>query len=200
MADSASNGSSPAAGDVPDGLRPAPALVIADLFARKLAEFLGSWIAQQPQMLASVLAQTKLKQPMCAQCLLQRLLWEARYDTELDAALATAITENGIAERADPRVGSLDLAAYLPEPLRPHPSKPWDGDRMPQILDGVTFASGSWCCPFHIPGAPPPDGVTPLAAVLNQRPPLIAMPGISLSAAAAIAMGNVPGLPGAPGQ
>lgn len=189
---------------------PDAASLIGAAVGRQLSGMLGELLpAALGQALAQAIATTPPKLPPCAACLVQRLNWEARHLPELQAAQAQAEFQTQVVMQAaakmkadagepfDPAaVEPVSVLAFLPEPLHPHPEKPWDGDRMPQVLDATTIANGSLSCAFHIPGAPGPNG-----QLATQAKPIILAPGgISLSAVAAMASRPNPNMPGTPGQ
>lgn len=188
---------------------PDAASLIGAAVGRQLAPMLDTLIGNLHAALGQVIATTPAKPMPCAACFLQRLNWEARHLAELRSAAMQAEFQTQVAMQAaakmkaeagelfDPAtVQPLNPVDFLPDELKPHPEKPWDGDRLPQVLDAQTIAGGSLCCPFHIPGAPAPDGQLPAP----QRPIILAPGGISLSAVAAMASRPDPNMPGTPGQ
>jgi hypothetical protein len=183
--------------------------------ARVLAEQLAPFLQALPAALAQAVATVQAKRPPCAVCVTRRLRWEATHNGVLDAAnamaeAATARIQEMLAE-AHERQESLDPESvpsqnphdYLPEELRPHPTLPYLGDRMPVVMDSLTDCNGTAVCMFDLPGVPAisEDGqpVATEAAEPEQpgkTPLLLAKPGMSVTTAANLARQNHPSLPG----
>jgi hypothetical protein len=119
--------------------------------AQGIAE-ISDALSQFPQVLAAVLrqvpVQVQTRQHLCAQCLIARIGWEAKYGQQLKAAIAAAGAAFGLAE-GDPRAGQLDPAPHLPENLRPGQPQ-----GLPPLTAAVTTVGGTEVCSEHIPGRP----------------------------------------------
>lgn len=115
----------------------------------------GSALSQLPQATGQAVAQSIPRQ-LCAQCVIIRLGWEARYGQE--AAEASANYQEAAEEAA--RVGvSLQRGpeSFLPERLRP--GQP---EGMPVPQPGITVVNGTLVCAGHVPGAPGKPGAKTL--------------------------------------
>lgn len=190
---------------------PDAATLVGTAVARQLAGMLQQVLpAAVHSAVAQALPQTRMRQPICASCLVRRLQWDARHRADMQAAqmeadfqtqVAAETTRKMKAEAGEPfdpaAVEPLNPALFLPEDLQPHPQLPWEADRMPALLDAVTQVGGTWVCAFDIPGAPQPDGTMPQPGTGR---PIIAAPGISVSAAVAMVNDPANRMPGVPGQ
>lgn len=154
-------------------------------FVMALPHLFGGVLTQMvAQAVVAALAQAPAKNGLqCSTCALNRAVWWHHNQADLQAAHHEACAAAG-ADPASPQGQALDFTAFLPEALRP--GQP---NGVPVVFDLVTFVNGSGYCPGHIPGAPGQQG--------GAR--LIAMPGMSVHAAAQLAMAGVPGMPGMPG-
>jgi hypothetical protein len=103
----------------------------------------------------------------CAACMARLVEWEGAHRAEVEQARAFAQA-----------AGQADAVPFLPEHLRPGA----EPDGLPMLgTDMLTIIGGTLTCPQHHPAA----------AAAGGR--LIAVPGISVHAAAQFAMGGVPG-------
>lgn len=167
-------------GEIPPGLRPKPQPAgFAFLAGLPPAELIG---------LITDLIKTAIQQVpprnglQCATCALNRAVWWMQNQPALQQAHQVACEVNGI-EPGSPQAAGLDLVAYLPPELQP------GGEQgLPTVFDVTVFVQGTGYCPGHIPGSPQ-----------AQQGRLIAVPGISVHAAAQLAMAGAPGMPGVPG-
>ena len=137
---------------------------LVPLFAEMLPQVIGN-------AFASVLEAIPVRvQRHCCKCLTARVEWEAANATAINDALAVAMAEAGITDRADPRCGQLDAVRFLPDHVPPPPP----------VMDGVTIIGGDEVCALHLPGTPQQPG---------RRPFLIAQTGNVKAAAEAVGRG-----------
>ena len=149
--------------------------VIAQMVAQGLVQGIQA-LAQQP-----VAQRVKVADRICATCLLMRIAWNSKYEAELKQAQATAMAQVGATDPMDPRVAQMDVTPFLPERLRPGQL-----EGPPPLFDAAITVNGTEYCPNHHPDAPQQQA----------RGRLILMPGIPVHAAARIALGGQPGMPG----
>jgi hypothetical protein len=117
--------------------------------AESVAEIAGM-LSRFPQTLAMVLQQVQVqtRQHLCAQCVTNRMAWQAVHGRELQAAVAAAGKAHGLAD-GDPRAGQLDPAPHLPPDLRPGMPQ-----GLPPLTAAITTVGGTDVCSEHIPGRP----------------------------------------------
>jgi hypothetical protein len=155
---------------------------LAELLAPQfgqLVQFLPQMVAQGvAQALSQVLVRTKR---FCSKCLAARIAWEAAHTAEMEAAFTAAAVAAGILapggalDKADPRLGQLDIGPHLPDHLKLGSGTPHE---MPPLLDAVTIAAGDEVCALHLPGVPQQPG---------RRQILVATPGMNVATAARLA-------------
>ena len=110
---------------------------LAGLFAEMLPQLIGN-------AFASVLEQIPVRTGrLCCKCLASRIAWETVNATAINDALYSAMADEGITDRADPRCRTLDVTSFLP-----------DGVSGPPVNDGVTITGGEEVCALHLPGTP----------------------------------------------
>jgi hypothetical protein len=91
-------------------------------------------------------------QDMCADCLTERMTWEAAHGSQLETAFQCACQAAGIPpDPNSPQARSLDVTPFLPEHLQGTNAD--SAERMPQIQNAATMVNGKRVCPGHvIPG------------------------------------------------
>jgi hypothetical protein len=162
-----------------------PAALLARLpqiYGQALASMITQGVVQALQQVQAL--PVKPVGRLCATCLGQRIQWNTRHADAISRAQTLAMAQIGATDPGDPRLQQIDIIPLLPEPLRPGGGP----DALPVMFDAVTTIQGTDLCPQHHPAA----------AGQAQPGKLIVMPGISVHAAAHLAMTGQPGMPGAP--
>lgn len=130
---------------VPPGLKQDPAVLAAKAVAQTLGEHLPNMLFQaMAAALSQAVVQAVTQQHMCSACIIERIRWENAHRAEMDAAMTATAQAAGV-EPGSPEAGRLDLAAFLPDGLRP-------GERggMPGVGQAVTTFQGAEMCPVHV--------------------------------------------------
>ena len=116
---------------------------------------IAGMLPQLPQAVGMILQQVlqqvpvQTRQHLCAQCLADRLSWEAAHERDLKAAIEAAARAAGLDE-GHPGRAQLDPAPFLPERLRPGAGSLG----MPPLTVAVTSVGGTELCSAHLPGRP----------------------------------------------
>lgn len=159
---------------------PALLLSLPGIYGEALQNIVAAAVLKAVNSLGGALP-VKAAGHLCATCVGLQHAWAARNAPAINAAKKQAMAVIGATSESDPRLAQIDLAAFLPENLRPGQAQ-----GVPQVFDAAYELDGTSLCPAHHPAAAAGKGS------------LIAMPGMSLHAAAQIAMSGAPGLPGMP--
>jgi hypothetical protein len=133
----------PAASPVPPAFNgnPIPSHATADNTGRtsEAAERIASLLGQLPQAIGMMLGQVVRAIPsqhLCAQCLVDRIGWEALHRRELEAAIEKGREAHGIPEGA-PLPPGFDPAPFLPKQLQPGGPQ-----EMPNLTASITIVNG----------------------------------------------------------
>lgn len=154
---------------VPPGLRGGTAKVAAEAVAEALGQHLPQMMFQAvAAALQQVPVRTITQERMCATCIVNRIGWENLHRAELEAAMDAAALAAGV-QPGTQQAAQLDLAAFLPQGLRP-------GERggLPGVSQSATTWQGTECCPMHIPGVQAAGRSPLVVATAGMSPAMLA--------------------------